>query len=86
MPDDKHIDENQVVTPLHVHNIQITHEDNKGYKCESCGQSFSRSERLKKHIHTIHEGYKDYKCNFCGTSFSQAPNLKKHNRAFHNKK
>ena len=30
--------------------------------CEYYGNTFSRADRLKNHIHTDHEGGKDYKC------------------------
>merc|ERR1712020_685237 len=55
----------------------------KHYNCESCGQSFSRAESLKKHIHTVHEGHRDYKCESCGKSFSQAGHLKTHVSTVH---
>ena len=29
----------------------------KGYKCDSCGKSFSHTHTLKIHIYTIHEGH-----------------------------
>ena len=54
-----------------------------GYKCESCGKSFSRAYSLKKHIHTVHEGHKDYKCESCDKSFSQASTLKTHIHTVH---
>ena len=35
------------------------HEGHKEYKCEFCGKSFSHSEHVKSHIHTIHKGNKN---------------------------
>ena len=35
--------------------IPTVHEGHKDYKCESCGNSFSQKEHLKKHIHTVHK-------------------------------
>ena len=34
--------------------IQLNHEGNKDYKCESCGYSCSHAGYLKKHNYTIH--------------------------------
>ena len=42
--------------------INTVHKGNKSFKCESCGNSFTRANNLKKHIFTVHEGHKDYKC------------------------
>ena len=47
------------------------------------GKSFSRPDRLKKHIHTVHEGYKDYKCESCSKSFSHSQSLKTHIYTIH---
>ena len=50
----------------------------KDFKCHSCGKSFSQAGNLKRHKHTVHESLKDYKCESCGKSFSQEMNLKRH--------
>ena len=54
-----------------------------GYKCESCGKSFTSSQYLTKHMHTIHEGYKDHKCESCEKSFTRANVLKMHIQTIH---
>ena len=59
------------------------HERLKHHKCESCSKSFSRTEHLKRHIHTVHEGQKHHKCESCGKSFSEARSLKKHIHRIH---
>ena len=41
--------------------IDIVHEDQKDYKCDSCGKLFSQAGDLKRHIGKIHEGHKNYK-------------------------
>ena len=40
----------------------------KDFKCHSCGKSFSQAGNLKRHKHTVHESLKDYKCESCGKS------------------
>ena len=59
---------------MYRHN-QAIHEGHKGYKCESCDKSYTKSYDLKKHIHTVHEGHKDYKCDSCDKSFTTLQTL-----------
>ena len=70
-PNDKRLEED-IMKNSHTH-----------YKCDSCGKSFSNTEILKRHIHTIHESHKDYKCESCHKSFSRAYNLKIHFHTVH---
>ena len=50
-----------------TNHLQSLNRNQKHYKCESCGKSFSEAVSLKKHItKTVHEGHKDYKCESCG--------------------
>ena len=58
-------------------------EKRKKYKCDSCGNSFTKSVSLKFHIKTIHEGEINYKCDYCGKYFTQKQNLKTHIKVKH---
>ena len=64
--------------------INLVHNGQKDYKCDSCGKAFSRANSLKIHIISVHNGQKDYKCESCGKSFPQGGNLKNHINAVHN--
>ena len=46
-------------------------ENKKPYRCDVCGQCFSRKSKLKKHIRTAQEGEKSFKCEICGHEFSE---------------
>ena len=52
-------------------------------KITNVNLSFSQTEDLKKHIHTVHEGHKNHKCETCGKSFSALSSLKNHIRVIH---
>ena len=59
----KHFSEQRSLT----NHLQSLNRNQKHYKCESSGKSFSEAVSLKKHItKTVHEGHKDYKCESCG--------------------
>ena len=47
---------------------QSSHNKTLGFKCESCGKSFSQKQRLKIHL-TTHLRIKSRKCEICGKSF-----------------
>ena len=63
--------------------IQAPNENRKSSECKSCGKSFSSSQSLRKHIHTIHNGHKDYKCESCSKFFAGKGDLKKHIHRIH---
>ena len=66
--------------------LKILHEEQKNYKCESCGKSYTESGSLKKHIKIIHKGKRNYKCDSCGKSFTQSGSLKNHIKTIHDGK
>lgn len=47
------------------------------YKCEVCGQAFSRSNTLTTHKR-IHTGDRPFPCDMCGRAFRQLGNLTRH--------
>ena len=41
------------------------HAKEKGFKCEFCGQQFSRKGNLNRHLQ-VHTGEKPFQCDWCG--------------------
>ena len=66
-----------------MQNLTIVHEGQRDHKCEICGNYFSGSQQLKKHMEAVHEGKKDHKCVICGKSFSFKKNLRRHINIVH---
>lgn len=58
----------------HVRNI---HAGDKKFPCDSCGESFTNLDILKRHK-IKHTGRKDYICAQCGKGFSTSSNLNHH--------
>ena len=48
------------------------------FECKECKKTFSTTQALEQHIHTIHDVFEDHKCESCGKSFSEFQDLKKH--------
>ena len=46
------------------------HEEQRNYKCDSCGKSLTQSQNLKRHIKIIHEWKRNYICDSCEKSFT----------------
>ena len=46
-----------------------TPDDQKKYRCDTCGKGFIENQRLSDHIN-VHTGEKPYKCKFCSSCFA----------------
>ncbi|GBP71327.1 Zinc finger protein 436 [Eumeta japonica] len=57
----------------------LTHTRKKGYKCDQCQYSTSKTDNFKNHMRT-HTGVKPYKCEQCEYSASRLHHLKNHMR------
>ena len=64
-------------------NVTINIPEENFNICDSCGNTFTKSGDLKKHIKTIHEGQRNYKCDSCGKTFTESGNMHKHIRTIH---
>ncbi len=61
---------------------QRTHTQEKRYKCDACGESFSKKIDLSRHMRT-HTGETLHQCHLCERSCSTKNNLKKHIQQVH---
>ena len=50
----------------------------KTYNCKLCGESFTRTNSLKRHILSIHEQRRPYACPQCDQKFKIKYHLQKH--------
>ena len=51
--------------------------------CDSCGQSFSRTDNWKTHMKTVHALPLNIKCELCSKHFANENSLRKHIKAIH---
>jgi DNA-directed RNA polymerase subunit RPC12/RpoP len=54
------------------------HNNSHMYVCESCGQEFSGSIKLKRHIAFVHNPDSLFTCQVCGSKFFEARKLRFH--------
>lgn len=62
--------------------VNVTHNEERPKKCETCGKGFKKNYTLKVHqrIHTLE---KPYVCDICGDAFAQNCVLKAHKAKRH---
>ena len=56
-----------------------TPDDQKKYKCDTCGKGFTNNQRLSEHLN-VHTGEKPFKCKFCPACFASKGTLAMHER------
>ena len=49
--------------------LSHTPNDQKRYRCDTCGKGFMETQKLSDHIN-VHTGEKPYKCKFCSSCFA----------------
>jgi KRAB domain-containing zinc finger protein len=59
--------------------LSHTPDDQKKYKCGTCGKGFMETQKLSDHIN-VHTGEKPYKCKFCSSSFASKGTHAMHER------
>src|SRR5574343_66743 len=64
--------------------IQAFHNDEKRFKCTTCGKCLASQQNLKEHSY-IHSGEKPYKCPYqgCHAKFRQGTHLSAHKKMCH---
>ena len=64
--------------------IQAFHNDQKRFKCQTCGKCLASQQNLKEHSY-IHSGEKPYKCPYqgCSANFRQGTHLSAHKKMCH---
>ena len=58
---------------------EMSHMSEKPYKCETCGKSFTGSNKLKRHK-LVHSGVMEFHCSICGKQFNQKINKNTHEK------
>lgn len=53
------------------------------FKCQFCGEMFSKTTKLTQHLKTHTGGGKLFKCDICDKSYSQSSSLGLHKRKIH---
>ncbi|CAH8637060.1 unnamed protein product [Schistosoma rodhaini] len=56
---------------------RVMHEEPK-HMCDTCGRSFVREDKLKRHVMSIHTAEKPHVCHICSKAFSRKDKLKDH--------
>ena len=61
------------------------HDNQRDYKCDSCGKSFNFAHTLKQHVKIVHEGLERqrFKCDLCSKSFHTEQYLRDHKAVSH---
>ena len=55
-----------------MYNVHMRSNEGLKYRCEYCGESFTRQMKLKYHM-SEHTGNYRLKCDFCGKGFNSIP-------------
>ena len=62
----------------HLTSHMNTHNEDRNYLCDDCGQTFKWSHSLKRHQRTHQTDFKQYSCQFCFKAFSRKDHLTIH--------
>ena len=66
--------------PMNKHmRSQHTSNDEKKYRCGTCGKGFNNNASLQDHKN-VHTGEKPYKCKYCSACFASKGNQRMHER------
>ena len=66
-----------------IHQEDVIKRQQLGYKCASCGKTFTTKICWQRHIEAVHEGRKDHECKSCGKRFSQRSSMIQHIKHVH---
>ena len=56
-----------------------------GYMCNQCGEEFTRSYDLKRHIRRVHTAERPHVCSTCGKGFKTGDKLRRHEKIHEDK-
>ena len=56
-----------------------------GYMCNQCGEEFTRSYDLKRHIRRVHTAERPHVCSTCGKDFKTGDKLRRHEKIHEDK-
>ena len=79
----EHIEKNHLISKIFEHHYLNTEQEAPGDNtCKQCGNHFSSSSKLNRHVESIHRD-DHFTCDDCGKQFTRQDNLLRHIDSFH---